>query len=125
LHRVRLQLSGRRAHAAAGGARQRLPAHAGTAVDLRIDCDRGEHRHGPPQPRARPACQDGLTMSQLQPTIELARALPPTRRARVRLPGWLTLLLRNPKSRVGLVILGFMVVVALIAPLISVSDPTA
>ena len=64
-------------------------------------------------------------MSQLQPTIELAHALPPARRARVRLPGWLTLLLRNPKSRVGLVILGFMVVVALIGPLISVSDPTA
>ena len=35
------------------------------------------------------------------------------------------MLLRNPKSRAGLVILGFMVVVALIAPLISVSDPTA
>ncbi|HEY2776879.1 MAG TPA: ABC transporter permease [Gaiellaceae bacterium] len=63
-------------------------------------------------------------MSQLQPTIELAPALP-ARRTRVRLPGWLTLLLRSPKSRVGLVILGFMIVVALIAPLISVSDPTA
>jgi peptide/nickel transport system permease protein len=64
-------------------------------------------------------------MSQLQPTIELAPALPPPRAARVRLPGWLTLLLRNPKSRIGLVVLGFMVIVALIAPLISVSDPTA
>ena len=63
-------------------------------------------------------------MSQLQPTIELAPALP-VRRGRVRLPGWLTMLLRNPKSRAGLVILGFMVVIALIAPLISVSDPTA
>jgi peptide/nickel transport system permease protein len=63
-------------------------------------------------------------MSQLQPTIELAPALP-ARRTRVRLPGWLTLLLRSPKSRVGLVILGFMIIVALIAPLISVSDPTA
>jgi peptide/nickel transport system permease protein len=64
-------------------------------------------------------------MSQLQPTIELSPALPPVRRGRVRVPGWLSLLLRNPKSRAGLVILGFMVVVALIAPLISVSDPTA
>jgi peptide/nickel transport system permease protein len=65
-------------------------------------------------------------MSQLQPTIEPAPVpVLPARRARVRLPGWLTLLLRNPKSRAGLVILGFMVVVALIAPLISVSDPTA
>jgi peptide/nickel transport system permease protein len=62
-------------------------------------------------------------MSQLQPTIELAPALA-SRRTRVRLPGWLSMLLRNPKSRVGLVILGFMVVVAVIAPLISVSDPT-
>ena len=58
-------------------------------------------------------------MSQLQPTIEFAHVAAAARRARVRLPGWLTLLLRNPKSRVGLVILGFMVVVALIGPLIS------
>jgi peptide/nickel transport system permease protein len=64
-------------------------------------------------------------MSQLQPTIEASPTLPPLRRTRIHLPGWLILLLRNPKSRAGLVILGFMVVVALIAPLISVSDPTA
>ncbi len=32
--------------------------------------------------------------------------------------------MRNPKSRLGLVMVGFMVVVALIAPLVSVSDPT-
>jgi peptide/nickel transport system permease protein len=64
-------------------------------------------------------------VSQLQPTIELAPVLPPARRARVRVPGWLLMLLRNPKSRAGLVVLGFMVIVALIAPLISVSDPTA
>jgi peptide/nickel transport system permease protein len=63
-------------------------------------------------------------MSQLQPTLDLAPSLPPPRRIGVRLPGWLTLLLSNPKSRVGLVILGFMIVVALIAPIISVSDPT-
>ena len=64
-------------------------------------------------------------MSQLQPTIELAPVLTPARRARVRVPGWLLMLLRNPKSRAGVVVLGFMVIVALIAPLISVSDPTA
>lgn len=46
-------------------------------------------------------------------------------RSRVRLPGWLVLLLRNPKSRLGLVMVAFMVVVAAIAPLISVSDPNA
>jgi len=64
-------------------------------------------------------------VSQLQPTIELAPVLTPARRARVRVPGWLLMLLRNPKSREGVVVLGFMVIVALIAPLISVSDPTA
>jgi peptide/nickel transport system permease protein len=43
--------------------------------------------------------------------------------ARLRIPGWLTLLLRNPKSRMGLTILAFMVMVAAIAPLISVAHP--
>jgi ABC-type dipeptide/oligopeptide/nickel transport system permease subunit len=40
-----------------------------------------------------------------------------------RLPGWLVLLLRNPKSRTGLLMVAAMVVVALVAPLVSVSDP--
>jgi peptide/nickel transport system permease protein len=43
----------------------------------------------------------------------------------VRLPGWASLLLRNPKARVGLALVGFVVLVALISPYISVSDPTA
>jgi peptide/nickel transport system permease protein len=64
-------------------------------------------------------------VSQLQPTIELAPALPPVRRSRVRIPGWASLLLRNPKARVGLGLVGFVVLVALISPYISVSDPTA
>jgi peptide/nickel transport system permease protein len=63
-------------------------------------------------------------VSQLQPTIELAPPAPPVRRARLRLPGWAITLLRNPKARLGLVLIGFMVVVALIAPLVSVSNPT-
>lgn len=46
-------------------------------------------------------------------------------RNRLRLPGWALLLLRNPKSRLGLVMVGFMIVVAVIAPWISVSDPNA
>ncbi|MGH3049858.1 MAG: ABC transporter permease, partial [Gaiellaceae bacterium] len=46
-------------------------------------------------------------------------------RNRLHLPAWLVLLLGNPKARVGLVLVGFMVVVAVISPLISVSDPTA
>lgn len=63
-------------------------------------------------------------MSQLQPALELA---PPPRlaaKSRLRIPGWLELLVRNPKSRLGLAMVGFMILVALIAPLISVSDPT-
>jgi peptide/nickel transport system permease protein len=67
-------------------------------------------------------------MSQLQPAIEV-EAVPlsvqaPGRRGGLHVPGWLVLLLRNPKSRVGLILVGFMVVVALISPWISVSNPT-
>jgi peptide/nickel transport system permease protein len=67
-------------------------------------------------------------MSQLEPTLlEVPVLTPPARSraalGRVRVPGWVVLLLRNPKSRTGLVIIGFIVVVALIAPLISVADP--
>jgi peptide/nickel transport system permease protein len=65
-------------------------------------------------------------MTQLEPTaFELPAVTPPVMRARgrLRLPGWVVLLLRNPKSRTGLVMVGTMVLVALIAPLISVSDP--
>jgi len=67
-------------------------------------------------------------MSQLQPVVE-QDAVPigvvaPRRRGRRQIPGWLSLLLANPKSRFGLTLVGFMVVVALIAPWISVSNPT-
>jgi peptide/nickel transport system permease protein len=67
-------------------------------------------------------------MSQLQPAVEqesvpLAVVAPRPSGGR-RMPGWLVLLLANPKSRFGLVLVGFMVVVALIAPLISVDHPT-
>ena len=65
-------------------------------------------------------------MSQLDPTLDLSLAAPP-RRARgrlgLRVPGWVALLLRNRKSRTGLAIVGFMVLVAVIAPLISVAHP--
>jgi len=64
-------------------------------------------------------------MSQVQPTIEFAPALPPPARLRrARVPGWVQLLVTNPKSRTGFVLVGFMVFVAVIAPLISVSNPT-
>jgi peptide/nickel transport system permease protein len=67
-------------------------------------------------------------MSQIQPIIEpelapLAVHAPRTR-SRLRLPGWLSLLLANPKSRFGLGVVAFMIVVAAIAPLISVNNPT-
>jgi peptide/nickel transport system permease protein len=66
-------------------------------------------------------------MSQLDTTaLDLPSAAPPRiRRGRLRIPGWLSLLLRNPKSCVGLAMVGFVVVVAAIAPLISVDDPNA
>jgi peptide/nickel transport system permease protein len=65
-------------------------------------------------------------MSQLQPVVEpearpLAVLAPRKHR---RIPGWLTLVLANPKSRFGLVLIVFMVIVAVIAPWISVSHPT-
>ena len=64
-------------------------------------------------------------MSQLEPALDLSLAAPPRRvmRGRIRVPGWLLLLLRNGKSRTGLAMVGFMVLIALIAPLISIAHP--
>ncbi|HKG09127.1 MAG TPA: ABC transporter permease [Gaiellaceae bacterium] len=66
-------------------------------------------------------------MSQLDTTtLDLPSAAPPRiRRGRLHLPGWLVLLLRNPKSCLGLAMVVFAVLVALVAPLISVDDPNA
>jgi peptide/nickel transport system permease protein len=67
-------------------------------------------------------------MSQLDPSLDPALDLSiaaPRRRAggRVRVPGWVRLLVGNPKSRLGLAMVGFVVVISLLAPLIAVSDP--
>ena len=64
-------------------------------------------------------------MTQLDPiALDLPAAPGATkRRGRFRVPGWLALLLGNPKSRTGLVMVGFVVLIALIAPLISVAHP--
>jgi peptide/nickel transport system permease protein len=63
-------------------------------------------------------------MSQLDPTLDLPLAAPPTRvHGRLRVPGWWVLLWRNRKSRVGILMVASMVVFALIAPLITVSHP--
>jgi peptide/nickel transport system permease protein len=67
-------------------------------------------------------------VSQLQPVLAEPEATPLSvvaPRTRGRLPGWARLMLANPKSRFGFLLVAFMVVVALIAPWISVSDPTA
>jgi peptide/nickel transport system permease protein len=67
-------------------------------------------------------------VSQLQPSIveemEPLTVVAAEQRRRTRMPGWLSLLLANPKSRFGIGLVGFMVVVAVIAPLISVAHPT-
>ena len=62
-------------------------------------------------------------MSQLQPNVDLVYGAPHVARRTRALPGWVGVLLRNPKGIIGLSLIGFMVVVALIAPLISVSNP--
>ena len=59
----------------------------------------------------------------LDPTLDLSLAAPRRLRGRVRIPGWLVLLVRNRKSLTGLVMVAFVVVIALIAPLISVAHP--
>jgi peptide/nickel transport system permease protein len=67
-------------------------------------------------------------MSQLQPLVEPELAplgvFASRKRGRLHLPGWLRLLLANPKSRFGLLIVVFMILVAVIAPWISVDNPT-
>ena len=69
-------------------------------------------------------------MSQLDPTVtdqtavEFAAPVPAiVAGRRVRIPGWLALMLGNRKSCAGLLIVAFVVVVALIAPWISVAHP--
>ncbi len=65
-------------------------------------------------------------MAQIDPTTFDLRVAAPRRGlawGRLRVPGWLALMFRNRKSRIGLLIVLFMVFVAVIAPLISVAHP--
>jgi len=62
-------------------------------------------------------------MTQLDPIALDLPAAAPRGRGRLRVPGWVVLLLRNPKSCTGLAMVAFVVLIALIAPLISVADP--
>ena len=67
-------------------------------------------------------------MSQLQPIVEHEIAplsvSAPRKRGRLHLPGWASLLLENRKSRFGLTLIGFMLLIAVIAPWVSVNNPT-
>jgi len=62
-------------------------------------------------------------MTQLDPIALDLPAVAPRRHGRLKVPGWFVLLLRNPKSCTGLVMVAFVIVIALIAPLISVAHP--
>jgi peptide/nickel transport system permease protein len=66
-------------------------------------------------------------MSQLEPTLDptldLSLDAVPRARKRFRVPGWVALLLANPKARLGAAMVGLVVIVAVIAPWISVADP--
>jgi peptide/nickel transport system permease protein len=66
-------------------------------------------------------------MSQLEPTLDPALDLsleaPQRIRRGFRVPGWVALLLANPKARLGAAMVGFVVIVAAIAPWISVAHP--
>ena len=65
-------------------------------------------------------------MSQLQTPVELPYGGVPHASSEKRraLPGWLSILLHNRKAVIGLVLVGGMIVIALIAPLVSVHNPT-
>ena len=78
-------------------------------------------------------------MSQIQPVIvDVAEAAPvpadlapltaptsPGSRRRPRVPQWVRLLLSNPKSRGGLIVLAAMIAVAILSPLLATHDPNA
>jgi peptide/nickel transport system permease protein len=70
----------------------------------------------------------GVDEAAQSPAVPLGVQQLPTRVRGRRLPGlplWLRLLLHNPKSCIGLIVLGGMLVVAVFAPLIATHDPTA
>jgi peptide/nickel transport system permease protein len=62
-------------------------------------------------------------MTQLDPIALDLPAAAPRRHGKLKIPGWLMLLLRNPKSATGIGMVAFVVLIALIAPLISVAHP--
>jgi peptide/nickel transport system permease protein len=64
-------------------------------------------------------------MSQLTPVVDYPAQMPVVRARRKFLPGWFRLLIANPKGRTGVLIVGGMVLLALLAPvLVSASKAT-
>jgi peptide/nickel transport system permease protein len=55
----------------------------------------------------------------VEPILLNEQLVAPRRGRRIRVPGWIAMLLRNPKGRAGLVFFGGMLLLALIAPLIA------
>jgi peptide/nickel transport system permease protein len=66
---------------------------------------------------------DPISLDPVVLDVPVAALPDRARRGRLHVPGWLRLLLSNPKSRVGLGMVAFVVLIALIAPLISVAHP--
>jgi peptide/nickel transport system permease protein len=66
---------------------------------------------------------EGVPGGELTPALPLAA--PGRAHRRLRMPSWLRLLLANPKSRFGLIVIGTMITVAIFAPLIATHDPNA
>ena len=55
----------------------------------------------------------------VEPILLNEQLVAPRRGRRVRVPGWIVMLLRNPKGRAGLVFFGGMLLLALLAPLVA------
>jgi peptide/nickel transport system permease protein len=70
------------------------------------------------------SADEGVPGAEIVP-LGLPLAARGRRRRRLSIPLWLRLLLGNPKSRFGLIVIAFMLVVAVFAPLIATHDPTA
>lgn len=73
------------------------------------------------QPISVEVAPEGVLPAELPPLAAPA----PVRTRRPTAPQWLRLLLSNPKSRGGLIVLAAMILVALFAPLIATHDPEA
>jgi peptide/nickel transport system permease protein len=70
------------------------------------------------------AADEGVPESELL-TLGGPATTPGSRRRGRSVPVWLRLLLANPKSRFGLIVIAIMIVVGVFAPLIATHDPSA